>query len=208
MDVLRFGLEVVAISASGVLAPGPLFVANVMYGSRHGATSGVKAAHGHAMVEIAVISAIAAGLFSAPAFLPGYAGAIAVVGGTAILGFAVLQVAGIAKSKEGDQPALARGRSPFVLGVVLSALNPFFILWWLTVGLKLISDSASFGLAAGVVLLFALHVWMDYAWLAATAYLASRGSSVIKSRYYKILMLALSCALLYYGVQFLIAGIK
>ena len=95
-----------------------------------------------------------------------------------------------------------------MLGVVLSALNPFFILWWLTVGLKLISDSASFGLAAGVVLLFALHVWMDYAWLAATAYLASRGSSVIKSRYYKILMLALSCALLYYGVQFLIAGIK
>lgn len=68
MDVLGFGLEVVAVSASGVLAPGPLFVANVMYGSRHDAVSGVNAAHGHAVVEIAVISAIAAGLFSAPAF--------------------------------------------------------------------------------------------------------------------------------------------
>ena len=95
-----------------------------------------------------------------------------------------------------------------MLGVVLSALNPFFILWWMTVGVKLISDSASFGLVAGVALLFALHVWMDYAWLAATAYLASRGSSAIESRYYKILMLALSAALVYYGVQFLIAGIK
>lgn len=208
MDVLGFGLEVVAVSASGVLAPGPLFVANVMYGSRHGAMSGVKAAHGHAVVEIAVISAIAAGLFSAPAFLPRYAGAIALVGGAAILGFAGLQVIGIAKSKEGKQPALAKGRSPFVIGVMLSALNPFFIIWWLTVGLKLVSDSASFGLAAGVALLFALHVWMDYAWLAATAYLASRGRSAIKSIYYKILMLALSGALVYYGVQFLIAGIK
>lgn len=95
-----------------------------------------------------------------------------------------------------------------MIGIALSALNPFFIIWWLTVELKLVSDSASFGVAAGVALLFALHVWMDYAWLAATAYLASRGSSAIKSRYYKILMLILSGVLVYYGVQFLIAGIK
>jgi threonine/homoserine/homoserine lactone efflux protein len=209
MDALGFGIEVVAVSASGVLAPGPLFVANVLYGSRQGAMSGVKMAHGHAVVEIIIISAVAAGLLSAPAFVPRYAGAISMAGGVAILGFAALQVIGIAKNKDGRELALAKGKRPFVIGVALSALNPFFIVWWLTVGLKLVADSAMlFGLVTGIAVLFALHVWMDYAWLAATAYIASRGSLVVKSKYYKILMMALSGVLVYYGVQFLTAGIR
>lgn len=208
MDVLGFGIKVVAVSASGVLAPGPLFMANVLYGSRRGAMSGVKVAHGHAAVEIVIISAIAAGLFSASTFLSHYASAIAIVGGVAILGFAGLQVIGIAKRKDGKEPVLAGDKSPFMADVVLSALNPFFVAWWLTVGLKLVSDSAAFGIAAGVAILFASHVWMDYAWLAATAYLASRGNSATKSKYYKILMIALSGILIYYGIQFLVTGIK
>lgn len=207
MDLLGFGAEVVAVSASGVLAPGPLFVANMLYGSRHGAASGVKVAHGHAAVEIAVITAIAAGLFSASAFVANYGSAIALVGGVAIIGFAALQVTSLVRGA--PAPAAVEGRrGPFAVGVALTALNPFFLVWWLTAGLKLVADSAAFGPAAGVALLFALHVWMDYAWLAATAHLASKGSSVLKSRYYKMLLLALAAALAYYGVQFIASGIK
>jgi threonine/homoserine/homoserine lactone efflux protein len=32
---------------------------------------------------------------------------------------------------------------PLFAGIAFTALNPFFITWWLTVGLKLISDSVS-----------------------------------------------------------------
>lgn len=207
MDVLSFGLEVVAVSASGVLAPGPLFLANMLYGSRHGAASGVKVAHGHAVVEIAVIAAIAAGLFSASAFVASYGHVIALVGGSAVIGFAALQV--VSAVRGAPVPAATEGRKgPFAAGVAFSALNPFFLVWWLTAGLKLVADSAAFGPATGVALLFALHVWMDYAWLAATAHLASKGSSVLKSRYYKMLLLALAAVLAYYGVQFIASGIK
>lgn len=208
MDALAFGVEVVAVSASGVLAPGPLFVANMLWGTKQGAMSGVRVAHGHAAVEIIVVAAIAAGIFSASAFLSGYAQPIAIVGGVAILGFAAMQVISITKDKGAKAPALAAGKSPFAVGVVLTGLNPFFLVWWLTVGLKLVSDSAAFGLGAGVALLFILHVWMDYAWLAATAYLASKGRSALKSKYYKALLLALAGVLVYYGAQFLMNGIK
>jgi threonine/homoserine/homoserine lactone efflux protein len=208
VDAVAFGVEVVAVSASGVLAPGPLFVANMLWGTKQGAMSGVRVAHGHAAVEIVVVAAIAAGIFSASAFLSSYARAIAIVGGVAIMGFAAMQVLGIAKSKGAKVPALAAGKSPFAVGVVLTGLNPFFLVWWLTVGLKLVSNSAAFGPAAGVALLFALHVWMDYAWLATTAYLASKGSSALKSKYYKVLLLALAGVLVYYGAQFLMNGIK
>ncbi len=204
MEIPAFAAQVVAVSASGVLAPGPLFVANMLCGTRRGAMSGIKVAHGHAVVEIALITAISAGLFSVPAFLDQYSGPIAVLGGIAVLGFAALQVYSLKKK---TQEHSAQNRAPFAVGVALTALNPFFIIWWLTVGIKLVADSSAFGPVAGVGLLFGLHVWMDYAWLGATAYLASKGSSVIGSRYYKIMMLALAGVLVYYGVQFLASGL-
>lgn len=207
VDALAFGAEVVAVSASGVLAPGPLFVANMMYGTRQGALSGIKVAHGHAVVEIAVIAAIAAGLFSASSFVADYADIIAVIGGASIIGFAVMQIASIIVRK-GDPKNVKARRGPFAAGAAFSALNPFFLVWWLTAGLKLISDSAAFGQVAGPALLFGMHVWMDYAWLGATAYLASKGTTVLKSKYYGVLMLGLAGLLLYYGVQFLANGIK
>lgn len=224
-DVLQFAAEVVAVSASGVLAPGPLFVANVLYGAKGGRLSGIKVAHGHAAVELAVIIAIAAGLFTASAFASSLKGMIALAGGAAMLGFAALQIAtaasegrlkktGGSMAKEGGfWPAAAAGRSPFGVGAVLTAFNPFFIAWWLTAGLKLISDSAAFGPpspAAGVALLFSLHVWMDYAWLGATAYLAAKGGHRLlqSSKYYRMMLAGLAAALAYYGVQSIMNGAK
>ena len=208
MSVLDFGVEVIAISVSGVLAPGPLFFTNLLYGTRQGARAGLKVAYGHTAVELPLIMLLAVGLFTSAAATQ-YAGTIGLVGGVGIIGFAALQIAGVLRKKNIQAaPAMASGKSPFVAGIALSALNPFFLVWWFTVGLKLIADSATFGLAAGIVILFGLHIWMDYAWLAGTAYLASKGSSVIKSKYYPLLLLALAAVLLYYGVYFTLTSIS
>ncbi|HEV8404653.1 MAG TPA: LysE family transporter [Nitrososphaera sp.] len=207
MSVLDFGVEVIAISASGVLAPGPLFFTNLLYGSRRGARSGIKVAYGHTVVELPLIILLATGLFASTATNQ-YPGAIGLAGGIGILGFAGLQIASVVSNRNVQAaPAMASGKSPFVAGIALSALNPFFLFWWFTVGLKLIADSATFGFAAGIMILFALHIWMDYAWLVGTAYIASKGSSVLKSKYYQLLLLALAAILLYYGVHFTLTGI-
>ncbi|HEX2014812.1 MAG TPA: LysE family transporter, partial [Nitrososphaera sp.] len=67
MSVLDFGVEVIAISASGVLAPGPLFFANMLYGTRQGARAGLKMAYGHTVVELPLIVLLAVGLFTSAA---------------------------------------------------------------------------------------------------------------------------------------------
>jgi threonine/homoserine/homoserine lactone efflux protein len=205
VGVLEFGVEVIAISASGVLAPGPLFFTNMLYGTHQGARAGLRMAYGHTVVELPLIALLAAGLFTS-AVATQYAGTIGIIGGIGILGFAGLQIAGVFRKKIHSALAMASSKSPFIAGIALSALNPFFLVWWFTVGLKLVADSATFGLAAGIIILFALHIWMDYAWLAGTAYLASKGSSVIKSKYYPLLLLGLAAVLLYYGVYFTLTG--
>ena len=207
MTALDFGVEVIAISASGVLAPGPLFFTNILYGTRQGARSGLKVAYGHTVVELPLIILLSVGVFTL-AVANRYASVISLVGGIGILGFAGLLIARVVIKKNAlSSPTFANSSGPFVAGIVLTALNPFFLLWWFTIGLKLITDSATFGFATGIVILFVFHIWMDYAWLAGTALLASKGRSMLKSKYYPLLLIALATILLYYGLNFTLTGI-
>jgi len=63
MNPAEFAAEAVLVSASGVLSPGPLFFANIIYGSKMGITAGIRIAYGHTMVELLII-VLAFGLFA------------------------------------------------------------------------------------------------------------------------------------------------
>jgi threonine/homoserine/homoserine lactone efflux protein len=209
MDLLDFGVQVIAVSASGVLVPGPLFFANLLYGTRQGIRAGLKVAYGHTLVELPLIVLLGAGLFTSGAAVQ-YSGMIGLIGGTGILGFAVLQIASILRRKNALTALYTerKNSSAFIAGIALSALNPFFLIWWFTIGLKLIADSATFGLAAGIAILFALHIWMDYVWLVGTAYLASKGSSVPNSKYYPLLLVGVAAVLAYYGMSSILQALN
>lgn len=216
LNIPEFAAQVILISASGVLSPGPLFFANLLYGSKGAAMSGVKLAYGHTTVELPIVILLAVGLFSYPAFADRYASVIGLVGGAGIIGFAILQGVSFAQSKGGAEITASgklgsllryRKSSPVFVGAALSALNPFFLTWWFTAGLKLILDSFAFGVVTGIVLLFVFHIWMDYAWLASTAHLASKGKSVLKSRYYMLIYYGVIAALACYGVYFVINSV-
>jgi threonine/homoserine/homoserine lactone efflux protein len=208
MNIAEFGIEVIAISASGVLAPGPLFFANVFWGSLGNKWSGLKVAYGHTVIELPLIILLAEGLFTLDAPRK-YLFVISLLGGIGILGFAFFQlINNLRKRRENIVKPPATSKGPFILGLSLTVLNPFFMLWWLTAGLKLIADSAQFGAITGAIILFSFHIWMDYAWLALTAYLASRGAALLKSKYYRVLLFLLSSLLIYYGIYYLLQAVS
>ena len=208
MELPELVIEVIGVSASGVLAPGPLFFANLLYGSRQGAKAGLKMAYGHSVVELPLVVILAAGIFSFSAILNAYFETISILGGVATLAFAGFQLLSLKKTKAYQDNTRLTSHRPFVAGILLSALNPFFLIWWVTVGLKLLTDSSSFGIVASVVIVFGFHIWMDYAWITGTAYLASKGNAMLKSRYYIVLNLALVAVLVYFGLNFLIAPLS
>jgi threonine/homoserine/homoserine lactone efflux protein len=92
---------------------------------------------------------------------------------------------------------------PLVTGISLSALNPFFIIWWLTIGFKLISDAMMIWAFSGILVVFFLHIWMDFVWLGGVSFLASKSSRILSNRNYKVLMVGLSSMLVYFGITFL-----
>ena len=200
VQILEFALLVIGISASGVMAPGPLFAANVSWGLRGGTRAGLKMAVGHTIVEFPLVILLGIGVFSLESF-PEFRGIISIFGATALFIFAFMQVRTTFGKKESSISTPRQG--PLLTGVLLSALNPFFLVWWITIGFKLISDAMLVWAFAGILAVFVLHIWMDFVWLGAVSYLASKSTKILSNRNYKILMTGLSSVLVYFGITFL-----
>jgi threonine/homoserine/homoserine lactone efflux protein len=207
VDILTFIAEVVGVTASGALAPGPLFVKNITEGTKSGAKSGFLFAIGHTTVEFSLVVVLALGLLTV-ANEPVVKLVIGVAGGLALLVFGLVQIRESLSSKPlklGEERMAVK--SHFLVGTVFTGLNPYFILWWLVPGAKLILDSIAFASWAGVLLMYVAHVWMDYAWLVGTAYLARRGTKFVNRRGYKIVLMLFGLILIGFGVYFLTSAL-
>lgn len=207
MITLDFLAKVVLVSASGVLGPGPLFLASTLRATRIGVLSGLQSAVGHTIVEAPLVFALAVGL---SALLNStLVNLVGLLGGTVLLAFAFLQFRQAYHTISMDQerlPAAWQEKSGIGLGIIFTGLNPFFILWWLTIGSALISEALLLGAFEGVTLMFASHIWMDYAWLGGTAAVASRGKLVL-GKWFRVLLLAFGLAMTYFGIAFILSAI-
>jgi len=204
IQIIEFAILVIIISASGVMSPGPLFAANITYGLREGVKSGIKMAIGHSIVELPLVILLGIGVFSLEIF-PEFRTVISIFGAITLFVFAGIQIKTVLKKNKNISIKPKQG--PIVTGILLSALNPFFIVWWLTIGFKLISDAMMIWAFAGILIVFIFHIWMDFAWLGITAFLASKSKKIISNRNYKIMILVLSLTLIYFGITFLIDAI-
>ena len=199
-DFFQFGIAVVIISASGVMSPGPLFVATIANGIKQGARAGLKIALGHTLIELPLVILIGLGILSL-GVVPQFRVLIGILGALSIFGFAVLQIRSILKN-DSMQPKSKYGS--FLTGILLTGLNPFFLIWWFTVGFKLISDALLLWSMSGILIMFGLHIWMDYAWLVLVSFLSSRGRTFLSNKRYKICTIGVNFVLIYFGISFIL----
>jgi len=200
-QIIEFAVTVIIVSASGVMAPGPLFAANIAYGLQEGGKSGIKMAIGHTIVELPLMILLGIGVLSFEIF-PEFRTVISILGASTLFVFAGIQIKTTMQKK--DTRVFATRYNAVLTGITLSALNPFFIIWWLSIGLKLISDAMLIWAFVGIVVVFLLHIWMDFVWLYSVARIASKSSKILSNKNYKILMIGLSVMMTYFGISFII----
>jgi threonine/homoserine/homoserine lactone efflux protein len=213
MTLLDIGLQIILVSVSGVLSPGPLFFANLVLSKNGGFWSGIKIAIGHTIVELPVVIlySIPLIIFTSQSVTFSIINFISFIGGISLISFGILFVVKIISKNNKHNYIIESSRieKPVIAGMLFTGINPFFFLWWISVGIKLISDSiALLGYPIGIAFLFLVHVWMDYAWLGLTSYFASRGISVLRSQYHKFIILILTIPLFYYGINFTLTAIR
>ena len=155
---------------------------------------------GHTIVELPLVILLGIGVFSFEIF-PEFRTLISILGAITLFVFAGIQVKTTLQMKKTTSFNLKH--NAVLTGITLSALNPFFIIWWLSIGFKLISDAMLIWAFVGIVVVFLLHIWMDFVWLYSVACLASKSSKILSNRNYKILMMGLSVMLIYFGISFI-----
>jgi threonine/homoserine/homoserine lactone efflux protein len=194
-------LSVIAVSASGVMGPGPLTVATIATGVRRSWKAGLLVSLGHMIVELPLVLVIALGVLS---FIPmGVNRWIMLLGGIFMILFGIITLRGARRAVVDKQDN--RFESSLVVGIGLSAMNPYFIMWWLTVGTPLIMIAVGAMGLVGVAIMYLTHVWMDFAWLSILAGLGSQGKKL--GKFYPYLVGGLGVLILVFGLQFIIGSL-
>jgi len=208
MDALNFVATVILVTASGVLAPGPLFFATISHGARSGAKSGLVFSIAHTLIEFTLVMLLAFGLLTV-GNEPTVKLIIGVAGGVVLLVFGAMQIRDSMASKSGETKSVrVKTRRLLLMGLAYTGLNPFFIVWWLTVGANLILLALEFASLPGVVFMYVCHVWMDYVWLTSVAYFSKRGAKFVGHKWYRVIVALLGGVLIYFGLTFLVDSLS
>ena len=201
--MLTFIATVVVVTASGALAPGPAFFANIAQGTKSGAKGGLAFAVGHTIFEFSLVILLTFTLQTV-ANKPLIKLVVGVGGGVALLIFGFLQIReALAPKTAFSNMEKTPSKNPLLLGVLFTGLNPYFIIWWLSAGMPLIENALSLASFAGVLIMYVSHVWMDYVWITGTAYLAKKGTNLAGKKGYKTMMVIFGIILVFFGLYFI-----
>ena len=194
--------EAIIISLSGVLAPGPISAVIVGKGSTS-PNAGAWVAIGHGIVEIPLMIAVFFGVGSLMDSII-LRTIIALLGGVFIIWMGIGMLRGIKKVGLEEQMDT---RSPVMAGIIFSIGNPYFIIWWVTVGAALILRSVEFGLL-GFIAFAAGHWLCDLLWDWFLSLLSFKGGQFFGNKFQQAIFAFSGVMLLFFGGRLIFDGIK
>ncbi len=200
--MLTFLSEVIIISLSGVMAPGPLTAVTIGKGSES-PHAGLWIAAGHGVVEMPLMVAL---LFGAGRLLdmPFLRQGISILGAIVL----VLMAVGLFRLARGGAAAASRSNhSPFLAGILLTIGNVHFLVWWATIGLALVLRAAALGTVAFLAMAI-VHWSCDLAWSYFLSALAFRGGQFFGKKAQQLLFYICGVALLFFAARLLYTSLS
>jgi threonine/homoserine/homoserine lactone efflux protein len=190
--------------------PGSVFTYTVDRSLRHGVKAGLLVSLGHALLELILVVLIFVG---AGKYLAAESAGIGIglIGGVVLvyLGYQMirdvylnnvtLDIGEMQNNKQGNM---------FVAGMVLSATNPYFLIWWSAVGLALIMSSYNSLGVLGIAIFYLGHILGDISWYVFVAAMVSKTRHLLTVRTYKIIIVVLALCLIGFGGSFLAGSIR
>ncbi len=211
MKFLLFIIQVFIISWSGAMQPGPVTATVIKMGARN-RWAGTLLAIGHGIIEFPLMVIIILGMekyFK----MENVQITIGLAGGVFLIIMAIQTFTGL-KSQTNIESGLEEkhslsknGSGPVMAGIILTASNPYFLLWWASVGLELAEKAREFGIWAFAI--FAVTHWsVDLIWLQLLSFVTFKGSVLLGRKGFMVILAFCGAALLGFGVWFLIGAIQ
>ncbi|MDJ0622126.1 MAG: LysE family transporter [Desulfocapsaceae bacterium] len=193
------------IALSGALMPGPLLTVTIAESSGRGMLTGPLLIIGHGLLELTVVIALLSGF--APLLLrDDIFVTVSLVGGVILLWMAFSMLRGIPHLRLDYDQKTRRSENIIITGIILSAVNPYFILWWATIGLGYIIYSTKFGIA-GVIAFFLGHILADLGWYSCVSWAMVKGRRFISNTGYRRLIAGCAVFLIVFAGYFFYSGV-
>ena len=195
-------LSVIVISFSGVMMPGPMFAVTLAK-SYKSPWAGTQIALGHAVIEVPLILLIYFGF--AQFFQDTIVQLVlSVLGGGMIIWLGISMFRARAEVTKGGKDL---SYSAFVAGILTSGFNPFFLLWWATIGSMLIMKFLAFGIV-GLSIFIVIHWLCDLVWLSFVSVTVYKTHALLNRKIQEWLFIACSLLLVGCGAWFVVSGIQ
>ena len=194
------------IALSGAMMPGPLLTATISESTRHGAKAGPLLILGHGILEILLVTALLLGL--APllkrdsVFI-----VVAGAGSIVLLWMAITMFRSLPRLRV-EWDAESSGQNRLVVnGILLSLANPYWTIWWASIGLGYILYSRQFGYP-GVFCFFLGHIAADLGWYTVVALVVGRGRRFFSDRLYRTVLGTCAALLVVFAGYFAWSGMS
>lgn len=207
LELVKIFTAALGIAFSGAMVPGPLLTVTIFESARRGSGAGFLIVVGHAALELVLVIGF---LFGLQRFLrnPFVVRAIGVVGGVFLLwmGFGMLRgyARRVVLNLDGDEKKIRLG--PFAEGIIVSLSNPYWTIWWITIGLALAIYSLKYGLL-GLSVFYVGHILGDFIWYGLVIAGVVSGRRFLSDRVYRAILLACGLFLILLAVCFIL-GLK
>jgi len=182
---------------SGALIPGPLLVYTLSESLRKGFIGPIIML-GHVAVEIGIIALLLAGLNIAISSTLAQR-LVGVVGGIAFLaaGIYLIYLAKKGVTAPSTKPAIRYG--PFIGGIIFTAFNPSFPIWWGTIGCATVFEALNVAGVVGVVFLILGHWVSDVSWYSFVSYSTDKAREFLDSTKYRAITGILGATMMAFG---------
>ncbi|MBW1744369.1 MAG: LysE family transporter [Deltaproteobacteria bacterium] len=192
--------------------PGPVLTVTISESTKRGFWAGPLIIVGHGILELALVILLLLGL--GPYLSKDIVfGVVGVCGALILIWMALGMFRSIPSLKLNLEPSEEASVNPVRAGILMSLANPYFTIWWATIGVGYIAYAMKFG-AVGVIAFFAGHISADFAWYSMVSLTISKGRTFITDGLYKRIIGFCASALVifsgwfgYMGVQKLVSAV-
>jgi len=192
------------IALSGAMMPGPLLTATISESSSRGAHAGPLMIAGHAILELLLVVSLLSG-FAAFLQKPGVFVLTALAGSGILIYMAAGMLSSLSSLTLAQQPGAAHRNHLLLSGILMSLANPYWIMWWATIGMGYILFSWKLGLA-GVAVFFAGHILADLAWYSLISAAVAHGRQFLSDTIYRGFIAVLAVFLISFALFFAFQG--
>lgn len=189
--------------------PGPLMTVTIRQTLKRGIWAVIFTVSAHALTEAFAVLGLLLGLGRFMSSAP-VSGTVAVCGGLVMAWMACGMIKDALSNRlllDLTLPGQAASKGAFLQGLLATVSNPYWLIWWATIGANFTGMSKGYG-NAGLLAFYFGHILADFSWLLLIGIMLVKGRKLITDRIYRGITLVLGIFLAFFAVYFFISGIK